>query len=93
MKTPYLEVTYRKGWPLAAYLYLPRDTSEKSVLGDKREPGMIVDLTEEGEAIGIEITAPGMITIADLNAVLHDYEIPLVSGEEFSPLEAASGKF
>ena len=89
MKTPYLEVTYRKGRPMAAYLYLPRKDKEKPVRGEKREPGMIVDLTEAGEPIGIEITAPGMITIGDINAVLHDYGISPVSGEELSPLEAA----
>jgi len=89
MKTPYLEVTYRKGRPIAAYLYLPGKTREKPVRGEKREPGMIVDLTEEGEVIGIEITAPGMITIADLNAVLNEFGISPVSGEELAPLEAA----
>lgn len=89
MKTPYLEVTYRMGRPIAAYLYLPRKTKEKPVRGEKREPGMVVDLTEEGEAIGVEITAPGMITIADLNAVLDEFGISPVSGKEFGPLQAA----
>jgi hypothetical protein len=35
MKERYLEVTFRKGKPFAAYFYLPRNPGEKSV-GTKR---------------------------------------------------------
>jgi len=34
-----LQITYRKGHPLAAYLYLPRSTNEKS--GQPARPGLI----------------------------------------------------
>ena len=41
MKQPYLEVTYRRGRALAAYLYLPRTDGEKSVRTRRAEPGLI----------------------------------------------------
>lgn len=39
MKDRYLEVTFRKGKPLAAYLYLPRATGVKSARTEEAAPG------------------------------------------------------
>ena len=41
MKAPYLEVTYRRGRAMAAYLYLPRATKDKSHRTAMADPGMI----------------------------------------------------
>ena len=41
MKSSYLEVTFRQGRPLAAYLYLPRKPADKSHRTEKVEPGLI----------------------------------------------------
>jgi len=89
MKKPYLEVTFRHGRPLAAYLYLPRKAGDKSYRTSKKEPGMVVDFDERGRAIGIEITAPTSITAADLNRVLSDIGAPPVTGEDLAPLQVA----
>ena len=70
MKAPYLEVTFRNGRPFAAYLYLPRGAGEKSVRAQRVEPGMVVDFGRTGRPIGIEITAPGMVTADDVNRLL-----------------------
>lgn len=69
MKEPYLEVTFRHGRPIAAYLYLPREIGEKSYRTSKAEPGMVVDFGQSGNPIGIEITAPTKITVADRSLV------------------------
>ncbi len=63
MKEGYLEVTYRRGKPLAAYFYLPRDTRQKSVRKQRVEPGLIIDLSADGQPLGIEITAPTEVTL------------------------------
>jgi len=89
MKELYLEVTFRHGRPLAAYLYLPRNAGDKSYRTSKKEPGMVVDFDQGGRAIGIEITAPTEITAADLNRVLSDIGAPPVTGEDLAPLQAA----
>ena len=63
MKDNYLEVTFRKGKLLAAYLYLPREIGEKSKRTVKYANGILVDYGEFDRPIGIEITAPGQINI------------------------------
>lgn len=89
MKQLYLEVTLRGGRPLAAYLYLPRRHRDKSVRTAKAEPGMASDFEKTGRAIGIEITAPTMVTASDLNRVLTELGVPSISGGDLAPLQAA----
>ena len=89
MKEPYLEVTFRHGQPLGAYLYLPRKAGDKSYRTSKKAPGMVVDFERGGRAIGIEITAPTKITITDLNRVLSEIGAPPITGEDLAPLQAA----
>ena len=89
MKEPYLEVTFRHGRPIAAYLYLPREIREKSYRTSKAEPGMVVDFGQNGNSIGIEITAPTKITVADLNDVLSKLGLPPMKDSELTPLQAA----
>lgn len=89
MKEPYLEVTFRRGQPLAAYLYLPREPGDKSVRTSKMDPGLIVDFGESGRPIGIELTAPTRVTLAALNRVLSDLGLPPLSDADLEPLQAA----
>ena len=89
MKQPYLEVTYRHGRPLAAYLYLPREKDNKSVRTARAEPGMVIDFEQSGRAIGIEITAPAIATVADLNRVLVDLGAQPIYAYDLTPLKAA----
>lgn len=89
MKRPYLEVTFRHGRPLAAYLYLPRSPGDRSRRTAPAGVGMIVDYTDAGKPIGIEITAPEQVTIADLNGVLTSLDAPSVTDEDIAPLRAA----
>ena len=72
MKERYLEVTFRHGRPIAAYYYLPRETNQKSVRTRRVEPGLVIDFTADGQAIGIEITTPAKVSLAALNAVLQE---------------------
>nr|VFK04702.1 MAG: Protein of unknown function (DUF2283) [Candidatus Kentron sp. H] len=89
MKQTYLEVTFRRGHPLAAYLYLPRGKGDKSVRTEKAEPGMVIDFGPNGRAIGIEMTAPKRITASLLNRLLTELGAPPITGEDLAPLEAA----
>jgi len=89
MKQSYLEVTYRRGRPLAAYLYLPREKEDKSVRTAKAEPGMVIDFERSGRAIGIEITAPTIVTVSDVNRVLTELGAQPISRDDLAPLKAA----
>jgi hypothetical protein len=89
MKESYLEVTFRHGRPLAAYLYLPREPDEKSFRTSKASLGMVVDFNRSGKPIGIELTAPTEVTLPALNQVLSDLGLPPVSAADLEPLRAA----
>jgi uncharacterized protein YuzE len=89
MKEPYLEVTYRRGRAMAAYLYLPRATKDKSHRTSIADPGMIIDYTEDGKPIGIEITAPSKVSVNDLNRVLTSLGVSVLTSDDVAPLKAA----
>lgn len=90
MKEPYLEVTFRHGHPMAAYLYLPRTIKDKSYRTSKADPGMIIDYAENGKPIGIEITAPSKVTVNDLNRVLAGLGASVITPDDVAPLKAAA---
>jgi hypothetical protein len=89
MRERYLEVTFRKGKPLAAYLYLPRATGVKSARTEEVSPGILVDFAASGEPIGLEITAPTRVTAEQVNAALRTLGVATIAPEELSPLKAA----
>ena len=89
MKEPYLEVTFRRGRPIAAYYYLPRRPGQKSYRSLRIEPGMVVDLGRSGKPVGIEITAPQLISQAILNRVLKRFGMPAAKSADLAPLKAA----
>ena len=89
MREPYLEVTFRKGRPMAAYLYLARRPGEKSYRTSTADPGLIIDFNRNGKPIGIEITAPASVTVTALNSVLKSLGLPPVRASDLAPLQAA----
>ena len=72
MKGSYLEVTFRKGRPIAAYLYLPRPTGARSAGTKELRPGVLVDYTADGAPIGVELTDPGHVEMGTVNDVLRE---------------------
>ncbi len=89
MKDTYLEITYRKGRPLAAYLYLNKWETGKSFETKKVGEGLIMDYDETGWPIGLEITSPRTVSITKINEVLKKLNVAPVSEEELLPLKAA----
>ena len=89
MKEPYLEVTYRHGRAIAAYLYLPRRADERSHRTSRPGPGLVVDFTRAGKPIGIEITAPARLSLAALNRILRRLGFAAFTRADLAPLRAA----
>jgi uncharacterized protein YuzE len=50
---------------------------------------LLVDYTESGKPIGIEITAPAVVTIGNLNAVLKGLNATTLTEADIVPLRAA----
>lgn len=89
MKGPYLEVTFRRGRPMAAYYYLPRRRGDKSYRTAQIKPGLVIDFNRSGRPIGIEITAPDRVSLAIMNRVLRDLGLSQVKRADLAPLAAA----
>jgi len=90
MRERYLEVTYRRGQPLVAYLYLPRRDGDRCVRVAREPSGMVVDLAEGDRAIGVEILDPQQVTVKALNATLAKYAQPALDQSELAPLLATA---
>ncbi len=88
MNDRYLEITYRKGKVVAAYLYLPRQPREKVKKTTKAAEGILIDYAKDGRPIGIEITAPQQISRQDINQVIAKLDLPPFADEELAPLLA-----
>lgn len=88
MKHRYLEVSFRKGKPFAAYLYLPREKGARATRTLDAGHGVRVDMDEQGRPMGIEITSPSVVTAAELNAVLIHHGLSALDDEEWAPLAA-----
>lgn len=89
MHEPYLEVTFRRGKPLAAYYYLPRRPSQRSYRTERVEAGIVIDYARGGRPIGLEITAPGKVTLSVLNRVLRRLGESTLKRADVAPLLAA----
>jgi hypothetical protein len=89
MRQRYLEVTFRRGKPLAAYLHLPRAEGARAARTTDEGHGLKVDYAGDGSAMGIEITAPAAVQLADLNTLLARLGQPELAPEEWAPANAA----
>ena len=86
MNSRYLEITYRRGRPVAAYFYLPRrpgDVSARTIVG---EAGLVTDYAADGRPIGIEITSPGVVTLPIFNAALAAAQQSPAAPDDIAPL-------
>ena len=88
MKERCLVVTFRKGRPLAAYLYLPRKSGVTSVRTERVSGGVLIDYGESGDAIGLEMTSPETVTLEVINKALHKLGVEEATEHELRPLAA-----
>ncbi len=82
----YLEITYRRGKPIAAYFYLPRRPGEVSARTVSGDAGLVTDYTADNRPIGIEITSPSVLTLSSLNAALAAANLPPAAPDDVAPL-------
>lgn len=70
MRSASLQITYRRGKPYVAYLYLPRKESEPVSSTARFSEELVIDYGQDGKPIGIEIVSPGYVTSAEIKALL-----------------------
>jgi hypothetical protein len=88
MANRFLEVTFRTGKPLAAYLSLDRRPEDASTASKPLGEGFVADFAADGRLIGIEITAPSRFSLERLNALLAQFGQPPLSADDAAPLAA-----
>lgn len=86
MMDKYLEITYRNGKMLAAYLYLPREIGEKSLRTEIFSDGILIDYGKENHPIGVEIVDPKKIDFEIINRVISKLRDYSVQEMDFAPL-------
>src|SRR5207245_4676922 len=64
MRGRYLEVTFRKGRAIAAYLYLPRRGAERAARVSKATPGLLTCMTNSSRLTTIRVLAFGVLVLA-----------------------------
>ena len=89
MSIPYLEVTFRRGKALAAYLYLPRVAGDTASRSEPIDDLLVVDRAADGRPIGIEIIDPAEVSLERMNSVLRQLQQPELSPSDLAPLRAA----
>jgi uncharacterized protein YuzE len=88
MKNRYLEVTFRNGKAIAAYLHLAHRQGDQSARTRDVGGSLLIDYTEDGRAIGIEILSPTTTGIDALNRVLSEINEQPLTHDEARPLAA-----
>jgi hypothetical protein len=90
MKKSYLEVTYRHGKPIAAYLYLPRRPGDTSARTVKHPAGILIDYAPDNRPIGIEIPSPSHVVPLDaINQIVAEVDEPAAPAD-LAPLRSVA---
>lgn len=84
-----LEVTYRKGKPFAAYIYLAHKPGTKSARTEQVGPEVLIDYASDGSPLGIEVISPGFVSQDEIYAAFERLGLDPPSIEELAPLRAA----
>ena len=85
MTTPYLEISFRRGRPFAAYLHCSACGSAVSTraLGH----GLLLDSAADGSVIGIEITDPSHADVHEVCRILEQHGVRVLVAD-LAPLAA-----
>ncbi|MGH7564624.1 MAG: DUF2283 domain-containing protein [Gemmatimonadota bacterium] len=84
-----LQVTYRKGKPFAAYIYVSRRPGEPSVRTEEVTPDILVDYASDGRPLGIEIVTPEAVPLEAIFEVFDKLGLARPAETELGPLPAA----
>ncbi len=89
MKTVSLQITYRKGKPFAAYIYLSHRRGQKSVRTEAITEDLLIDYAQDGTPLGIEIVSPEIVSIDEIQSVFDRLGLSRPELVELEPIKAA----
>jgi uncharacterized protein YuzE len=88
MKAAMLEISFRKGRALAAYVRLEGPRS-RAVRTREAAPSLLVDYDVQGRVLGVEVLAFDEATLGRINDVLREIGRAPLQEQELAPLYAA----
>ncbi|HET9982023.1 MAG TPA: DUF2283 domain-containing protein [Longimicrobiales bacterium] len=89
MSTLSLQITYRKGQPFAAYIYLAGRPGQRSARTVEVSPEVLIDYAADGTPLGIEIISPMHVSAEEVNRAFDVLGLSRPSAVELAPLRAA----
>ncbi len=89
MKAMSIQVTYRKGRPFAAYIYLRRRLGEKAVRTEEINEDLLVDFGQENQPLGIEVMNPEAVGMDAILGVFDTLGLSRPDPIDLGPLQAA----
>jgi len=89
MNQPYLEITYRHGKPLAAYLYFARREGDRAANSEPAGDPFVIDRAGDGRPLGVEIVDPASVSAETLNQLLLSLNQSPLPEADLAPLKAA----
>ena len=89
MKTVSLQITYRKGKPFAAYIYLARRPGQKSARTEAITQDLLIDYAKDDTPLGIEIVSPGYVSLDEIQRVFDHLGLGRPEPADLEPLKAA----
>ena len=84
-----LQITYRKGKPFAAYIYLAHQPGTKSTRTEQIGPELVIDYAADGLPLGIEVISPGFVTEEEIIAAFERLGLEPPPTDELAPFGAA----
>lgn len=89
MRSISLQVTYRRGRPSAAYIWLGQRAGTKSARSVEWSPDLVVDFAADGRPIGVEVVDPESVTTGQIFAVFDGLGLARPDAADLAPLAAA----
>jgi len=84
-----LQITYRKGKPFAAYIYLAHQPGTKSTRTEQIGPELVIDYAADGLPLGIEVISPGFVTEEEIIAAFERLGLEPPPTDELAPFGVA----
>ena len=84
-----IQVTYRRGRPFAAYIYLRHRPGQKALRTEEVGEDLLVDFGEGDQPLGIEVVNPGAVGIDEVLRVFDELGLGRPDPRDLGPLQAA----
>jgi hypothetical protein len=87
MPKPRIEIVFRKGIHVAAFLHFPLEVSGRSKRQIAIRPPMVAHYDERGTPSGLDIPLPLTVSLRAINEALSELGQPAIQESDLAPLK------